>query len=317
MTHHVTTFATPRMRWDDLPAWVRDRIEEHAGGPVRNVEHLSGGFSPGLAALVDVDSGRRLFVKAVGTDPNPESPDLYLKEALITENLPPSPSVPPLLWWWKERGWIALGFDAVDGRQPTIPWDGDELGRVLEAVDNLHDEMTPAPVLAPDVTERFGDMFVGWRRFVEEPQLLTRIGDHWPAEELERLVGLESAWGEVARGETLLHADLRADNVVLADDRVFFIDWPWACRGARWVDVVMMLPSVALHGGGDPEALLASSRSGQSGDRESVDRVLAAWTGFLLRTGMDPPPSGLPRVRQFQRDQGQVALRWLRRRLEA
>src|SRR5205823_3715912 len=66
------------------------------------------------------------------------------------------------------------------------------------------------------------------------------------------LVALEAAAPEATTGTTLLHADLRADNILLTPSRVFFIDWPWASLGASWVDLLFMLPSVAMQGGPKP-----------------------------------------------------------------
>lgn len=36
------------------------------------------------------------------------------------------------------------------------------------------------------------------------------------------------------RGPTLLHSDLRADNLLLTPTRVVAVDWPWASVGAAW-----------------------------------------------------------------------------------
>ena len=45
------------------------------------------------------------------------------------------------------------------------------------------------------------------------------------------LAGLEATWATHAAGTTLVHADIRADNLLLTDDGVMVVDWPHACRG--------------------------------------------------------------------------------------
>ena len=60
-------------------------------------------------------------------------------------------------------------------------------------------------------------------------------------------------------GDTLLHCDLRADNLLLTDDRVWVVDWPWGCTGQPWVDVANLAPSVGMQGGPSPAELFASS----------------------------------------------------------
>ena len=37
-------------------------------------------------------------------------------------------------------------------------------------------------------------------------------------------------------GSTLLHNDVRADNVLITADKVVFVDWPAACTGAPWFE---------------------------------------------------------------------------------
>ena len=56
-------------------------------------------------------------------------------------------------------------------------------------------------------------------------------------------------------GSSLLHLDVRADNLLLTADGVCFTDWPWAATGAPWLDLVAFLPSVAMQGGPDPESV--------------------------------------------------------------
>jgi len=57
-----------------------------------------------------------------------------------------------------------------------------------------------------------------------------------------------SGWAEHAAGDTLLHADIRADNLLITSRDPVVIDWPWACRGAAFVDPVLFAPSVAMQG---------------------------------------------------------------------
>ena len=54
-----------RVAWADLPARVRDVVEEILGAPVVEAVSQPGGFSPGSADRVRTADGRRAFVKAV------------------------------------------------------------------------------------------------------------------------------------------------------------------------------------------------------------------------------------------------------------
>ena len=138
--------------------------------------------------------------------------------------------------------------------------------------------------------------------------------DDWSRRHLGRLAGLESRWAAAALGNTLLHNDVRADNLLITASGVLFVDWPHACIGAPWFDVVAFAPSVAMQGGPDPEWLLAQAPSAAGADPDAVTAVVAAVTGYFVRQSLRPAPRGLPTVRDFQAAQGRHALRWLRHR---
>ena len=143
----------------------------------------------------------------------------------------------------------------------------------------------------------------------EQPEGL----DEWSARNLSRLAELESGWPHAIAGSTLLHGDVRSDNMLVTRTGVVFVDWPHACVGAPVFDLVAWAPSVELEGGPVPEDLLALSSSGSEVDHDVVVPLIAAFGGFLVRHSLHPPPPGLPTLRPFQAAQGAVALAWLRR----
>ncbi|GAA2312349.1 hypothetical protein GCM10010149_74060 [Nonomuraea roseoviolacea subsp. roseoviolacea] len=293
-----------RVPWEQVHPAARSGVEDFLGGPVTEAVTQHTGFSPAAAVRLRTAAGRRAFVKAVGPEPNPESVRLYRAEAVIAAALPASVPAPRLLTTFEAEGWVVLVFEDVEGRHPAMPWRRDELDLVLAAVDRMSAALTPAPVAAPSVAEASADSFRGWRRLVEED--VTGL-DPWALRHLDRLAELESGWGEAAAGDTLLHSDLRADNILLSGDRVYVVDWPWACVGAPWFDRVCMLPSVGMQGGPMPYELVTDPDP-------AITAVVAAMTGYFVRQGRQPDPPGLPTLRAFQRAQGTVALDWLRRR---
>ena len=108
-----------------------------------------------------------------------------------------------------------------------------------------------------------------------------------------------------------MHFDIRADNVLLGRaGEVWFVDWANATRGAGWVDTVLMLPSVALHGGPDPAAALAMTSVPAVADPDAVTALVVALAGFFTYHAGLPAPPGLPTLRDFQAAQGDVARRW-------
>lgn len=299
-----------RLAWEALPDAVRAGIEERLGSVVVGAETQPGGFSPGVASRLRLEDGRSAFAKAVGPEPNPDSPDFHRREARIAAALPPETPAPRFLFSLDERGWVALVFEDVAGHEPELPWREDELAPVLDALATLAEALTPAPIAAPPVAETLDDLFHGWRT-------LESHVDDWAAEHLEELRELESGWATAAEGETLLHCDVRADNILLTPERVVFVDWPHACVGAAWVDLLAFLPSVAMQGGPHPWTIFESHPVGRDVPPERLNPVLAALAGFFLQRCTLPPPPGLSTLREFQRGQGIEALAWLRRSLGA
>ena len=100
-----------RVHWDELPLTVQQGIEERIGGHVVQAITQRGGFSPGLAARIRTNDGRRCFVKAVSQDANPDTPGLHRREAEVVAALPADAVVPRLLWTYDQDGWVALGFE--------------------------------------------------------------------------------------------------------------------------------------------------------------------------------------------------------------
>lgn len=307
-----------RTPWEALPHPVRTAVTDVlGGGPVVHAETQPGGFSPGVAARLRTADGRRAFVKAVSADTNPDSPAMHRAEARNTAALPPGVPAPRLLGTYDDGTWVALVLAEVDGRQPHVPWREPELRRVLDAVERLGRTLTPSPVAAPPVAEALGDAFGGWRRLADRPEheVRGRLDDRTLAE-LPRLARLAADWAEAAAGDTLAHADLRADNMLLtADGEVVFVDWPHAVRAAPWFDLLTLLPSVGAQGGPDPDEVFRAHPLGRAADPAGATATLAALTGFFIEQSLLPAPPGLPTLRPFQRAQGEAGLAWLRRRL--
>ena len=308
-----------RPEWSAMPDEVRSALERWLGSPVEAAESQAGGFSPGIAARIRTADGARCFVKGVGPLPNRDSPGMHRREARVLAAMPDDVAVPRLLWSYddEESGWVLLVSQDIEGRHPRMPWRLDDLDKVMNGLTKLADALTPSPLpgsLVGSARGAFARSINGWRHLAEGPPSdLDRL-DPWSRRNLDRIVELESQAPEAVDGDTLLHLDVRADNVLLATNEVWLFDWASACVGASWVDAVGFAPSVAMQGGPHPEQVVARHPAARTADPAHITAAVAAVAGYFTHRALQPPPPGLPTLREFQAAQGKVARDWLAQR---
>lgn len=320
----MTKILTPRLqygataarpRWSELPQHVRERIGRHLDGVAHAGESAGGGFTSGYAAVIRGANGPQ-FVKAVDTLNNSVVADCYRREALINKALPAPIPVPRIRWTDEHDGWLVLGFDAVEGgRMPDAPWRTDDLNAALAAYAVTAEALAvPSAELQQIGLKPVGDGgdFNDWRTLASGGLYPAPSLPGWvPFDRLAALAELESAWRSAVAGASVLHHDLRQDNILLdAHGGAWICDWNWPCLGASWFDLVLLLAS-AYADGHDATALFHAHPTARGADSEQLDAALAALSGFFLASGAHPPADWSPHIRQHQTWCGEVALRWL------
>lgn len=312
MTTRPGAAGGPRSDWSEVPERVRTGVDHLLGSPVVSAVNQQGGFSPGPAVRVRCADGSTAFVKAAGLTLNPESPGLHRAEGRNAACLPATAPAPRLRGVYDDGDWVALVFDEIDGRMPATPWRTVDLHRVLTALLDLGRSLTPCPAAhVPDVADRLRTNVGGYARLAADPP-----GDlsDWERRHLDRLAEAGPRVLDRLSGDTLVHLDLRADNILFgAAGRTYFVDWPWASRGPAWVDTALFLINVALYGG-DPESHLRDHPLFTDVAPEQVTGLLVGMTGMFAEACRKPAPPGLPTLRDFQRSQYQAMLRWVHRR---
>lgn len=307
--------APQRPDWATLPAGVRAAVEQRLGSPVVRALTARGGFSPAVAVRLLTADGDRVFAKVVPAGSH--TARLHRREAVVTASLPTSAPTPRLLWTEEVDAHVVLVLSDVVGSMPRHPWSGADLDTAQRTLDRLVEVLTPPPFDgARPVEQELADDVGAWSRVTTDPSARTALGP-WTTRNADRLVALCA--GPVAAGfagDTLVHLDVRADNLLLtpaSPTGAVLVDWPWAARGAAWLDRVVLAIDVGV-GGGDPERALASSAPGRDADPAAVTAFLASAAGSWAEVVTAPPPPGMPTLRGFQRAELDVCLRWLRSR---
>lgn len=286
-----------RLEWVHLPPHIRAVVEQRLGSAVAEAESRTSGFTPGFASVLTCEDGERHFVKAASIKAQRMFADAYREEARKLRSLPPETPAPALRWTHDADDWVVLGFEYVEGRHPQRPWVADELAAASAMAVDVARLLTPAPLEVETAAEAFAD----W------PALWDRVSTPRAAE----LRALAERFGEVVGGDTLVHSDIRDDNLILRPDgSVVMCDWNWPVVGAAWLDSLFLL--VGPRGDGlDVEAHIAAHPLLSEVPPESIDIVMALLLGYFWACSEQPVPPTSPYLRQAQAWQRDVVRDWL------
>jgi hypothetical protein len=215
-----------RVAWDDLPGPLKQAIEARIGS-ITTARTMTAGQNSPLAAVIETATGR-VFVKGL--------PSGHRKVITQDREAAVAPLVraisPALLWHFDEAGWNVLGYEYAPGRhadyRPGSP-DLDGLVQLIEALSRIEVPADPGPLKQAE--DR-------WKSYVDDP------GD-----------------ALIFAGHALTHTDWAPDNVLIAPDRLWLIDWAWPTLGAAWTDPACWLLRLMAAGGHTaPEAERQASR---------------------------------------------------------
>jgi hypothetical protein len=300
-----------RLGWNQVPAEFAAAVEAALSSVIVQVDNLANGFSPGPAGPCHLADGRRVFLKACGTSLNPDTPEMLRAEAQILAGLNSSVRAPRLITVVDDGEWVGLVTELLAGHPPRIPLSADDVSAILDLVEHLADH-AHQDSSARHSLPVFGQAEPRFDRLHwTEAHHLTDHLPPWVREHLEDLIRAEQSWASAAAGEHLIHGDLRSDNIVIGPTAAWAVDWSSACRGAPWVDLVALLPSLHLDGAAPPAEIFGRQRVGQSAPPAAVTTFLVHLTGYFLVSSLQPEPPGLSGLRAFQAAQGKVALNWL------
>jgi aminoglycoside phosphotransferase (APT) family kinase protein len=289
-----------RITWPFLPPDLRTEIGRRCGSPVISAEARDYGFTPGFASVLTCEDGTRHFVKAASTKAQRGSAISYRAEIDVLRRLHPSLPV-PALEWLIDDDWVVLCTTYVEGALPQLPWSAPQLTSCLEALEHAAALLTPAPVPATPIA----DEFAAWPDYWD---LVPDRGHH------DEATALAARFLEACGGETLVHTDIRPDNLLVDDSgQAWIIDWTWPVEGAAWLDTVTLLALARGDGDAtfDADALLAERALTRGVPADDVDSWLALLAGYFLKSALDPVPVAAPHLRRYQQQVGDVVWDWL------
>ena len=272
------------------------------GAPAVSAEPVAGGgYGTNTAKWrVELADGRRAFVKLALDD---GAADWLRAEhrvyAQVDERF-----LPTLLGWRDAGGRTLLVLEDLAHAHWPPPWSRAmvERGPRRPSTPSMPPRRRPDLPVLEDARERLD----GWPLVAADPGPLLATGVCSAAwlEAALPVLSHASAAAELA-GRSLVHLDVRSDNLCLDGERVVLVDWNLACVGNPLVDVVRVAPEPPPRGwpgavgdrprqprprGADRRLLRVACRRASAGDRADRPRVPAA-------AGRDRASLGGPRAR--------------------
>lgn len=301
-----------RVPYADVPTPVRAWVEDVLGAPVAEALPRVGGMSPAMAATVVSAAGRRIFVKAVGSSINPDTPTHFRHEIAALRALPPAPYRAGLLAAYDDGDWVGIALDDIAGPHPD--WDSAaDRELVLQAVLDQTRELTPPPPGVP--VQSSSRVFEKYVEALDDPSAeeLAALPD-WAQRALPRLREVAEHTRDSQRDETFAHWDVRHDNILIraADRQPLLLDWGMARLGDRWSDTVVF--ALEWVNSAYFDEVVARLDLSAAEDR-AITGFLAGAGVFMAMSSTHPAPPALPRLPAFRGRVGLACLEGVRRRL--
>lgn len=296
-----------RIDWAQLPIAIQERVQQLAGSEIHQVQSQTGGFSAGLASRVSFTNGQKFFIKAVPTS-SEGTYELYVREADVLRAIPRNLPAAHLIDAFIGDEWAVLVIEDVEGRHPERSATSADTVHVLDAIAAL----TAAPTHS--ALPRLADELVGdaesWSR-LDAAGLMTTTTP-WCVENFNLLREAAERVTVAVAGDRLIHADLRADNILIdLLGRARLIDWPWAAKGAGWEDALLYLLDLRVEDAAADIAPLLDHPVFASSSTEDHIALLSAVGGSWFEKCRFPAPEGMTTLRDFQRREAIAAIEWI------
>ncbi|MFZ4514865.1 MAG: phosphotransferase [Acidimicrobiia bacterium] len=286
---------TQRTPWSAIPQHVQEVLEARLGAPIIGVSEASAGFSPAIAATVELAGGIKRFVKACTPSINQTTMFMQRHEAMVVSQLPPEVPTPQLVFSGDIDEWQVLVFEYLDAQPVTDPF------AHMRGIDALYDTLGGVRINGlAHVLDDHQSLFTSWAALSEQ------------VPGLGALVELESQVEFMRFDDSLMHGDGRDDNALVgADGRHYFVDWACACHGPGFIDAVGAVSALHIRFDVPVADLVASSRLIAERSPHELAVFVAGFAGYLANFAHKPAPPNMPTLRAFQYAQAGPMLTWL------
>jgi len=230
-------------------------IRPHTGAP-SDIRPTSRGFSSDVTAIIEGEKGR-FFVKAVKNRPGGRR-DSITRERLINPTV--HPISPALEWHTEDDTWVALGFEAVEGRRSDFAPDSPDLPAIVDTLNRIGE------LSLPDVARGWPE--TRWNRFATD-----------------------EAETALFQGDALLYTDINPSNIMIGATNTWAVDWSWPTRGAGFIDPACLVVQLiaAGHSAHSAESWASECTAWTKADPTAISAFVTA-TARMYRTFAERKP---------------------------
>jgi aminoglycoside phosphotransferase (APT) family kinase protein len=313
--------------WRSLPVDVRQATAELLGSRVRRAERVYGGYSPAPTFRLLLADGRRAFLKGAGPADNEFAQAALEREARFYAELGAALGrwIPAFYGVVVCGDWrIVLLEDA--GPKSVPPWTPAASRGVATALAEYHrvaaeiplPDWLPGPEHLRAQTQLWPKLAAPerWARLTSlacEPQIAAQ---RWLERASPSLAAAAASLLDAPGPSSLLHGDIRSDNLRWSHGRLVLFDWPHAFAGPPEYDLAAFAQTVTVEGGIAPERLVEWYAQRGSLRLDVLTASVATVAAYFANMAWREELAGLPRLRTFQRQQFAVTIAWAARLLD-
>ena len=281
-----------RVPGGDVPPALRAEIISALGKEPVGWRRPHTGLSPARRFVVQFADGSSAFVKAAVDDPT----ESWLRaEHEILSRVGWSFVPRPLAWIDRGERPVLVTEDLSGAHWPAdqfpVLWKPGQFGLLFETLRRVAEVVPPVPL--PAAEEGFAPQ---WPLIAAEADAFLALGlcsDDWLRDAID---GLREAESSVPlAGDSLVHSDVRSDNLCFVGDRMVLVDWGGALRGNREHDLATALSTLPLEGGPIPSTSFHTAGPGRPTSLVAPRAVRCATA--KLRSGFARCCCGSPRFR--------------------
>ncbi len=221
------------------------RIEKLVGSKPVAWKAINKGYTQAERYVMQFENGTSTFVK-LATEKDTVK---WLRDEHKAYSVIKADFMPKMIAWEYGEYPILVLEDLSKGHWPP-PWTSGQIQKVFDTLKKLAEIKIEGDF---DSLSNFKKELTGWQKISQDPKGFLGLGlvsPEWLEKTLPTLIKAES---EIKlEGDSLVHTDIRSDNICFVGDKTIFIDWNWTVKGNPMFDVVAWLPSLYAEGGPTP-----------------------------------------------------------------